>query len=324
MTPWFLHCCCCCRRGGGEGASPAALSGDDDGLPPLPPFKSAGFARVFGIYQPRCGGACLVPTCGRHNKLWVTFLLLFLPCTYFVVFVAPKLSWLGPGVVLHCESTQGGEGEGDFLNRNASAQQQRVTVAVVDGAVFELVKLRAVKSKWTLTVIEQYDHYCPYLGNAVGKRNYRYYLLFLTLCFATCTNNLGWMVALFVASARDTESGDLALQIVFAVYSLGMAGTMSFLLAHHWRLACLGLTTMEASSKQQHQPRPGACRNLFKLFCSEHYSSRVAGVQQQLEGELEEGLLLRESFSLFSPPSSPLSVHGLIPREDSEEDEECL
>ncbi len=34
--------------------------------------------------------------------------------------------------------------------------------------------------------IDRFDHYCPWVGTTIGKRNYRFYLVFVFSCTALC------------------------------------------------------------------------------------------------------------------------------------------
>ena len=52
----------------------------------------------------------------------------------------------------------------------------------------DLVDFRAKNCRNTANTVEKFDHFCPWTGNAVGERNYRYYF-----CFLVFTNMLAMM-----------------------------------------------------------------------------------------------------------------------------------
>lgn len=50
----------------------------------------------------------------------------------------------------------------------------------MNGVEHEFAEYRAKMSRFTDNCIEHFDHYCPWIGNAVGIRNYRYFVAFLS------------------------------------------------------------------------------------------------------------------------------------------------
>ena len=58
-------------------------------------------------------------------------------------------------------------------------------VLIVDGEEVELKSKRAKICRQTNTAIEKFDHYCPWVNNDVGRRNYAYFLLFLVFTIFT-------------------------------------------------------------------------------------------------------------------------------------------
>ena len=58
-------------------------------------------------------------------------------------------------------------------------------VLIVDGEEVELKSKRAKVCRQTNTAIEKFDHYCPWVNNDVGRRNYAYFLLFLVFTIFT-------------------------------------------------------------------------------------------------------------------------------------------
>lgn len=186
-----------------------------------------------------------------------------------------------------------------------------------------------MKSKWTGTVIEQYDHWCPYLGNAVGIRNYRYYVLFMTLCMLACLINVAVMVYILYSMSEQATSVHefwrdpvVYVAIVFALFCLGMAISLSCLVAHHWQMVCTGMTSLEASKdvfKGMQSPYDlGWKRNLCAMFCSPHLPSRVVGDVDVSPANSDtpsgEHLLIHDTFdAVFSPPPSPM-FPAAVPR----------
>jgi len=109
--------------------------------------------------------------------------------------------------------------------------------------------IRPLRSKHCATLdtcVIRYDHYCPFLANTIGAKNYRFYLLFLTDAIVTlpmiCAFELLYIIQ-FENSVMQIVGKVIAVFIMLQAFPLFL--WVAMLLSSHIYLLSANLTTNE-------------------------------------------------------------------------------
>ena len=127
-------------------------------------------------------------------------------------------------------------------------------VLIVDGEEVELKSKRAKICRQTNTAIEKFDHYCPWTGNAIGRRNYPYFFGFI--CSTTLLSLIVFVTSVICIFGQTGAKGGftrymesntyiVTVQVIVSIYAIILFLTLVGLTTYHINLVCRNITTNE-------------------------------------------------------------------------------
>lgn len=179
-------------------------------------------------------------------------------------------------------------------------RRRRRPRVVVGGQPRELSDMRAKMCRQTENYVEHFDHFCPWVGNAVGRRNYPYFFAFLTF---VCGQSLAVGLSSAYVLWRHLRGTRGALEIAAAaaervpataltVYSVFIFCTVSNLWSYHAYLIAVNQTTNEMiKGTYDDVPNPhdkGTRQNVLNFLASPVPPSMLVGGVYQAVLPLDE------------------------------------
>eukprot|EP00471_Norrisiella_sphaerica_P003709 CAMPEP_0184489990 /NCGR_PEP_ID=MMETSP0113_2-20130426/16858_1 /TAXON_ID=91329 /ORGANISM="Norrisiella sphaerica, Strain BC52" /LENGTH=359 /DNA_ID=CAMNT_0026873703 /DNA_START=407 /DNA_END=1486 /DNA_ORIENTATION=- len=189
-------------------------------------------------------------------------------------------------IKIHPESSKNHASKASFarkmelLKSNPFNKGMKVFSVNLNGKSYRLPELRAKYCRQTRNVIERFDHFCPWIGNAVGLRNYHYFfMLILVSSFLASMITVSSVIALILL---ERSPGLCAVIATIAVLAMLVLLALSNLLVYNLRIVSLNLTTNEDLKLVFHgreNPHDRGClKNWANVFCSWKRSSYYSEV----------------------------------------------
>lgn len=266
----------------------------------------ARFLEAYGRHVPRCHGRCLYADVeSEHSAVGASIALIVLPTVLFVLLMPLRTYWmlilvaivllvLSLSYLLLAMFTE--PGILPIETPSSTGRRKRVTHCFADGRRRELSELRAKMCRQTENGVEEFDHFCPWVGNAVGRRNYRYFIAFVTTVsflalVVGATSCIHLSASHLSSNSRTRDDGKevplvgksnewvtLVLMILVA-YTLIVLCSVCGLMSYHFRLIAINQTTNEnirgTYFNQKNPYDRGVCRNCLQFATRPVPRSRV-------------------------------------------------
>jgi len=137
--------------------------------------------------------------------------------------------------------------------------------------------------------VERFDHHCPWMGQCIGRRNYRYFLGFVNSCCALCSYTLGLSATaiyhVYLADATHTQGDFLSHALVRTPAGVALVAFCGLILicvgplaCYHCSLVCANKTTSEEIKDTYGHQNPfdlSICHNCSEACCEKNEPPRL-------------------------------------------------
>lgn len=126
---------------------------------------------------------------------------------------------------------------------------------------------RSKHCRTTDACVRYFDHYCPWMGNTIARRNYRPFYFFVIFLIMYCINILGQTIA-YLSQEMDPNARTI-YHLGLIIFVLAALGFNSLLFYHLTFNIYRGLTTNEAQLRRfDYGNENGYFGNVSDFLCS--------------------------------------------------------
>mmetsp|Transcript_2734 Transcript_2734/g.3956 ORF Transcript_2734/g.3956 Transcript_2734/m.3956 type:complete len:296 (+) Transcript_2734:133-1020(+) len=267
------------------------------------------FLSAHGRHKPACGGICLLADVGSMNLMPLSAGLIIVPCTLWFAFVGPQLAvhfkggfvfiflvaitmttaltWLflawstEPGIIPHV-AVEETESEKKALMEDKAAdghttlrrnpKKRRRFMIQLNGQNYPLPLFRAKICRETEACVERFDHFCPWVGNVVGLRNHRYFVLFtITTSIVAFEVFVTSLLVGATALSRKVRVHERAVSLALMSYTAVILLAVGGLMFYHIDLIATNESTNErlkgVYALRRNPHNKGTYQNCYDFWC---------------------------------------------------------